>query len=129
MRPFKDIATSTYLILIETLQATGQPAGLKVEIFLLLSLINKTNAYFGQCVCLFTLKKEISLIDHWQKWGSQYKSLEPTIPIPLQPESSSGWQVVGHEADSPERRVGYNKNKIWSLSQVSGTELQKPLEF
>ena len=43
VRPFKNVATSTYLILIRTLGgALGQPSGLKVNIFLLLSLIRHT---------------------------------------------------------------------------------------
>ena len=39
MMPCKNVATSVYLILIGTMQATGQPSGLK-NIFLLLCLIN-----------------------------------------------------------------------------------------
>ena len=42
MRPFKNVATSTYLILIKIMQAIGQPSGLKVNIFLLLSFIRRT---------------------------------------------------------------------------------------
>ena len=38
MRPFKKVATSTYMILWQAIQAVGQPSGLKVNICLLVSL-------------------------------------------------------------------------------------------
>lgn len=47
MSPFKNIATSMYLVLIKTLQAIGQPSGLKMNIFLPPSLLGPT--------CLFLL--------------------------------------------------------------------------
>lgn len=40
MRPFKSIAASTCLSLIETLQAIGQHSALKVDILLLLAFIS-----------------------------------------------------------------------------------------
>ena len=39
--PFKNVATSTYLILIKIMQAIGQSSGLKVNIFLV-SLSRRT---------------------------------------------------------------------------------------
>ena len=44
-RLFRNVTTSTYLILIGTMQAIGQPSGLKVNIFLLPSLI-RTRVFF-----------------------------------------------------------------------------------
>ena len=45
MKPFKNVATSMYLILIKTMQAVGEPTGLKVNIVLLLSLISPLNNF------------------------------------------------------------------------------------
>ena len=39
MRPFKNVAASMYLILVGTMQSLGQPSELKMNIFLLVSLI------------------------------------------------------------------------------------------
>lgn len=48
MRPFKNVAAGTYLILIKTMQVIVQPWGLKMNIFLLLSrLIPQVNADQG----------------------------------------------------------------------------------
>ena len=41
MKLFKNVATSIYLILNETMQAIDQPSGLQVNIFLLQSLISE----------------------------------------------------------------------------------------
>lgn len=38
MRPFKKVAASMYVILLEAIQAVGQPSGLEVNICLLVSL-------------------------------------------------------------------------------------------
>jgi len=63
MRSFKNVATSTYLILIKNYAGYRSAFWAKGEHF----SASKTNAYFDECVCLFTLKKEINYIDHWSK--------------------------------------------------------------
>ena len=90
MRPSKNVATSSYLILMKTMQALSQPAGLKVNIFLPLIIMTWKSIFLDGKRNKMTLSRRSSVLPSSQ--GSPcYISKHQVVPFTVPYWSPAWW--------------------------------------